>query len=175
MLKLYAKHQERSYDMNIINVSEIIIPTEFEKSQPKEEKLERVRAYVDTHGKLDKPVVLDNNILSDNYIRYLIAIEKGFTEIPYITTQEYQESNLKSRQLVSYVTGKFHNSAKEYTWKNIKAIPIKIGDKILVKSRPKHGKGNVGVVRVTNIFVSDNKQLLRHKPVIKNLSAMKGK
>lgn len=159
--------------MNMIRISDISIPIEFSNSKPKERKLSKVRAYVEEHGELDKPVVLDNKILTDNYIRYLIAIEKGFEEIPYITTQEYQESILQKSTY--YIIGKFRDSAKEYTWKNPKNIPINVGDRVLVKSKSVNGKKNRGVVTVVKIFSSNNKRFLKHKPVIKNLNAIKEK
>ena len=161
--------------MSTINLSDIIVTTQFRESQPKAEKLDKVRAYVEEHGVLDKPVVLDNRVLTDNYVRYLIAVEKGLSEIPYITTQEYRELSEQSQPITTYIIGKFHNNPKEYVWKNSKNIPVVVGDKVLVKSKLKTQKKNTGIVTVVKVFASNNKHLLRHKPMIKNLSAMKEK
>lgn len=152
--------------MNTIKVSDIIVPDKFTKTKPSEWKIKSVKEYVNKHKKLDKPVVLNGNTLKDNYIRYLVAVEMGIDEIPFITTQECKES------FVAYVIGKFKNSNKEYTWKNRKNIPIDVGDKILVKSKTKTGK-NVAVVTVVKTFKSNDKRYLKHKPVIRKIKDVK--
>lgn len=155
--------------MNTIRVSNIIVPKSFENSQPSEEKLNKVRAYVDEHGKLDKPIVLDGNTLTDNYIRYLIAVEFGFEKVPYITSQEYRDREVKEENHMTYIVGKFEDNDKEYIWKVTKNISINVGDKVLVKSKCKNGKNGTAVVTVAQVFTSDSDHMLRHKPVIKKV------
>lgn len=111
-------------------------------------------------------------MLTDNYVRYLVALENGFEKVPYITTQEYREQKVDSP--VTYIIGKFKDCDKEYTWKVTKNINIEVGDRVLVKSRCKDGKvrkNGTKAVTVVQVFTSDNPKMLRHKPVIKKLMA----
>ena len=152
-------------------LSEIIVPESFRQTSPKEHKLDKVRAYVAEHGKLDKPIVLDGQMLTDNYVRYLIAMEFGFKKVPYITTHEYREQKVENQpnEPTTYIIGKFKNHEKEYIWKVTKNISLEVGDRVLVRSKCKNGKNGRGVVTVVGIFTSDSANMLRHKPVIKKL------
>ena len=157
--------------MNTIKVSDITIPKVFSDSHPKEYKLDRIRAYVDEHGKLDKPIVVNSDkVLTDNYIRYLVAVEKGLENVSIVSAQEYRRMFPEASPTMTYVVGKFYQCDKEYTWKNPKDISIDIGDKVLVVSKTKHGKIGRAIMTGTKIFKSNNPKLLRHKPVVKNLS-----
>ena len=97
-------------------LSNVVVPKSFSKTNPSEQKLDKVRAYVTEHGELDKPIVLDGQMLTDNYIRYLVAVEAGFEKVPYITTQEYREQKVEDVP-TTYIIGKFNNCEKEYTKK----------------------------------------------------------
>ena len=154
--------------LKTINVSEIIIPKEFERTIPRKDKLEKIYKYVKAFGNIDKPIVLkENNVLADNYARYIVAKELGMTDVPYITTQEYIEENPERTLRMTYVVGKFNGNAKEYTWKLNKELDINIGDKVLVKTKRYNGKGTTTeIVTVVNTFTSNNPSLLRHKSVI---------
>ena len=154
--------------MNTIKLSDIIVPKSFECTKPNPTKLDSVRAYVKEHGKLDKPVVLDGNTLTDNYVRYLIAKECEFKKVPYITTQEYRDREIDSNKPMTYIVGKFDNNDKEYIWKVIKNISLEIGDRVMVRSKGKDNHGTA-VVTVTKVFTSDSDKMLRHKPVIKKV------
>lgn len=151
--------------MNVITLSEIIVPELFRQTKPSKQKLDKVRAYVIKHGELDKPIVLDGRMITDNYIRYLVAAEVGLDKVPYITTQEYKEQRVEDIPK-AYIIGKFKNCEKEYVWKVTKNISLEVGDRVLVCS-----KGGKGVVTVAQIFTSDSVDMLRHKPVIKKLKA----
>ena len=156
--------------MNTIMLSDIIVPKSFQQTKPSKQKLDKVRAYVAEHGKLDKPIVLEGQMLTDNYVRYLVAAEAGFEKVPYITTQEYREQKVENTP-TTYIVGKFKNCEKEYTWKVTKNIPLEVGDRVLVRSKCKNGKNGRGVVTVVQVFTSDSASMLRHKPVIKKLRA----
>lgn len=156
--------------MNTIMLSEIIVPKSFQQTKPNEQKLNKVRAYVDEHGELDRPIVLDGQMITDNYVRYLVAMEYGFEKVPCITTQEYREQKVENTP-TTYIIGKFKNCEKEYIWKVTKNISIEVGDKVLVRSKCKNGKNGSGVVTVVQVFTSDSASMLRHKPVIKKLRA----
>lgn len=155
--------------MRTIKVSEVIIPKEFTKSTPRSDKIERVKSYVDKHKTLDKPIIINSEgVLTDNYVRYLVAKQYGLEDIPYITQDD------KDKPPVVYIIGMFKNNPKRYTWKNIKRIPVKIGDVVLVESNTKNGKKKV-VVEVVDIIQSSDKAMLKHKPIIRNLSLKRKK
>lgn len=154
--------------MDFIKLSKVIIPKSFSDSKPQEWKMENVRTYVKEHGELDKPIVLDGSMLVDGYIRYVIAKEFGFREVPYLTVREYREQNQIDDGATTYIVGKFNGSEKEYTWRLTKNVQIEVGDSVLVKSRCKDGS-DVAAVTVVNVFTSDDPHMLRHKPIIKKL------
>ena len=68
--------------MRTIKVSEVIIPKEFTQSTPRSDKIERVKNYVEKHNTIDKPIVVNSDgVLTDNYVRYLVANQCGLKEI----------------------------------------------------------------------------------------------
>lgn len=153
--------------MEKIKPSEIVITKSFEQTKPSPTKMRTVISYIKEHGELDKPIVLNGNVLIDRYIRYLAAIECGLEEVPYITLQEYMMHNDKG--VVFYICGKFKNCDKEYIWKIPDGIYVNAGDRVLVESECGEGK-NSAVVTVTNVFTSNSKRMFsRHKRVIKKL------
>lgn len=156
--------------MNTIMLSNIIVPNSFAKTQPSEKKMNSVRKYVEKHGELDKPIVLDGRMLTDNYVRYLIAVELGMEKVPCITSQEYREQKIVDTP-TTYIVGKFKGNDKEYTWKLTKNIDIQVGDRVLVRSKCKNGKNGNKAVTVVQVFTSDSPRMLRHKPVVKKLRA----
>lgn len=87
--------------MKTIKTSEIIIPGFMRDSIPRKEKVDKIRAYVDEYNEIDKPIVLsEENVLTDSYIRYLIAVEKGFKEVPYVTDREYKKKRNDNKLVV---------------------------------------------------------------------------
>ena len=150
-----------------IKLSDVIIPESFRDTHPSEKKLNRVKRFVEKYGKLDKPIVLNGNILTDNYIRYLVAVEYGMEEVPFITIKEYREDKTEDQMPVTYIVGKFNGNDKEYIWKVTKKMDINVGDQVLVKSKF-NGKDRAAVT-VAKVFTSDDTDMLRHKPVIKKL------
>ena len=57
-----------------INIDDIKIPEDFEKTPPRKAKMDRKRRYYNEHGQFDKPIVLKQNLeLTDGYINFLLA------------------------------------------------------------------------------------------------------
>lgn len=155
--------------MKTIKLFEITVPDKFIRSVPNEKKVLKVQRHLERYHKLDKPVVLNGNVLIDGYIRYLVAIRNGMDEIPFVEALDYKKEHPNSKLPILYITGRFRHGKKDYYWKNDKGIPINIGDKVLVNSKNKITGRNRGVVIVTNIFESDNPSMLRHKSVVKRI------
>ncbi len=154
--------------MHTINISEIVIPDSLLNSSPRQKKIDYAMRYFKQHKELDKPVVIQDGVLVDNYIRYLVAKKVGLSEIPYLTKEEYDEKFSSEKPVTTYITGKFEHCKKEYTWKITRDIHFEIGDKALVKSGKK-----VAIVTVAKVFTSDNPALLRHKIVLKKVEHKK--
>ena len=61
-----------------ININDIKIPEDFEKTPPRKAKMDRKRRYYNEHGQFDKPIVLKQNLtIVDGYCGLLIAKEMG--------------------------------------------------------------------------------------------------
>ncbi len=153
--------------MKTIELSKIIVPESYMKSTPNPNKIRSALQYAKENRKLDKPIVLQGNMVVDNYIRYLVAKELNLREVPYVTSQEYREE-LNKTQDMNYVVGEFYNCQKQYMWKNPKRLKVSVGDKVLVQSKDKFNKkSGTSVITVVKIFNSSNQKLLRHKNIIR--------
>lgn len=159
--------------MKTIKLSEIIVSKAFKRTMPKEEKLNVVREYVKKNGCLDKPVVLRGQMLVDGYVRYLVAQENGFEDVPYITDKEFKTLSQAEEKPNKYIVGVFYNCSKEYTWRVPNRVNVDVGDRVLVNS--KYGKNGRAVVTVVKVYQSDDKELLKHKTIVKRLKSSDGK
>lgn len=145
--------------MEVTNVliSDIIIPDEFTKTTPKNSKVERIREYFNVYNTIDEPVTISSgNILMGGYIRYLIAKENNIQSIPCVIS----DKNFTPKRPVKYIVGKFENGL-EYIWKIRNKLDVNVGDKVLVAN-----KNGSAVVTVVKVFCSNDKDTLRHKPVL---------
>lgn len=156
--------------MNTIAIGEIVVSKRFQRNKPREKKMEDVRAHVEKYGTLDKPIVLQGDLLVDGYARYLVAKEYEMKRVPCIQTSELNV--VEEHKPTAYIVGRFETSGKEYTWKLPHKISVQVGDTVLVDS--KFCKKNRGVVTVVRVFHSDDKDMLRHKSVIKKLHSTQG-
>lgn len=146
--------------MEVINVliSDIVISDGFTKTTPNISKVERIREYFNVYNTIDKPVTISSgNVLIDGYIRYLIAKENNIQSIPCVIS----DKNFKPKKPMKYIVGSFDNGS-EYIWKIRNKLDVNVGDKVLVAN--KNGKA---VVSVVDVFESDNKDMRKHKPVLK--------
>ena len=149
--------------MNTVDIGDIIVPKKF--SKPREKKMNDVREHMEKYGTLDKPVVLQGDLLVDGYVRYLVAKEYGMKRVPCVQTSEL--NTVEENKPNTYIVGRFETSGKEYVWRLPRKISVEVGDSVLVDSR--FAKKNRAVVTVTRVFHSDDKDMLRHKSVIKKL------
>lgn len=163
----------------MLEISEIKIPNSYLQSTPKRKKIDEAIEYYKLNGRFDRPIVINNeNILVDNYARYIAALELGINKINCANIQEYkaiyptlypgkkfQPKTINNHPKL-YVIGKFQNCNKEYTWINKHRLDISVGDKIVVSCNNKRG---YGIVTVVEVFESSDSNL-KHKRVIKKLS-----
>ena len=148
-----------------MKLSKIIIPTIFKATNPSQIKIDNVSKHFKRFGMLDKPVVVDKSgVLIDGYIRYLVAKEAGLDEVDVIV--DGLEKN-------KYIVAKFEHGTKKYHWSNPLNLPIKIGDKVLVRNFDIKQKFSIetneySMVTVVDLYESNKR--LGHKPVVKILS-----
>jgi ribosomal protein S17 len=121
---------------SVMSISDITIPSRIAHSVPRECKINEVSKYLEEHGELDEPIVVDKNgILRDGYIRYLVAAGAGLESVNVIVTEDNYE----------YIVGRFlQRSKKEYHWCNLAGLKISVGDIVRVRN----GKGYANVVVV---------------------------
>lgn len=146
--------------MNAIKLSDIKVTDDFLQSRPSERKIEKAIRYYGCNGILDKPVVLFDGEIVDNYTRYLAAKIIGLEEVPYVELQK-----------MSYIVGRFDGNKKWYIWKNDGEIDINIGDSVMVKVKNKYGKTKKVIVTVKDLFQYNGLDLYnKHRSVVLNLN-----
>jgi hypothetical protein len=144
-------------------LEDVIIQEDFEYTYPRKTKLDKIRNYICKNRKLDKPIKVYENVLIDGYTRYLVAQEYEFEHIPCEIVN------------VFYVSGKLWNSNREYTWKVVDNSVIEVGDRVMVESDSYYDKKTkqrcvlTEIVTVTNVFTSDDMNMLRYKSIIKKV------
>ena len=80
MQKIYQHAVDRT-----MSLSEIKVPKSFLRTTPDPNKVAFVRAFYETHGFLDQPILLNNNgYLFDGYTRYLVALEHNLEPVSVV-------------------------------------------------------------------------------------------
>lgn len=116
-----------------VKISNIRISNNFKKTIPSPEKMEKCRKYFLENGKVDAPVVVNQNMrLLDGYIRYLVLVENGVDEI---------DVEVRAKK-VTYVFGRHSMHRKEYVWRVTKET----------KNRNKLGVGALALVSTKDGF-----------------------
>ena len=71
---------------DFILLNQIVVTEEFLNSHPSVEKTQRVLNYVKQSGYLDEPIMInrDTKILSDGYIRYIVAKDIEMNVVPIV-------------------------------------------------------------------------------------------
>lgn len=155
-----------------IDISKVVVPIEFMQTVPAAHKIDKVKEYYKSNGKLDKPIMLSkNNVLVDGYIRYIVAKENGLSEIEYIVQSPKNKSDNQSdnrRMVITLIVGKFSDNDKEYIWRLPfkKDMNVEIGDMAIVNVKVK-GLKKRALVNVVNVFQSDNYKMMKHRLVVK--------
>lgn len=133
-----------------VNFENIKIPSCFEITKPREEKIQKHLNYYNRNGHFKKRLVINKfGYLEDGYIDYLILQRQGYTgEIEVeLHTMNYENKNTK------YVWGKHDGQDKEYLWRMpAKYINenVEIGQRITVRTM----KGLAQAI-VTNVDILD--------------------
>lgn len=134
-----------------IKIEDIIIQKRFKAKNPGKAKVKECQKYFEKYGKVDKTILVNKeNVLLDNYIRYLILLENNIKEIE---VEEIDTSHYYPR--TTYVYGLHPVKNKEYVWR----LPYKAdfadkiipGSKVLVNT--KHGVQKIEVTRVETLDI----------------------
>lgn len=146
--------------MKIVNLFNVKVEKKFLLSNVSDKKIENAKRYFEKHKKFDKPVILNNGVLIDNYARFIAAYLMGLHDIPCIELQE-----------MTYIVGKFYGCDKEYTWKNDKGIDIKVGDIVQVECKPNKDSGiKKYCVVVTDIIYDNSLEMYnKHRSVTRKM------
>lgn len=130
--------KEETRVKKILKLADIIIKDNFLKTTPSSIKLNRCRDFYKQFGRTDKSILVDkNNVLLDNYIRYLVLRENNVESVTVnVLRDNYFDIN------TFYVFGRHPCSKREYVWrlphdKLSDADKYKVGGRALV--RTKHG------------------------------------
>ncbi len=87
----------------IVKISDIVILPHMKHSYPKTENLLQREKFLETHGKIKNPIVIDsNNNLIDGYIDYILAIKKGYSDVICAIDDTYESSAGKTDQRLKY-------------------------------------------------------------------------
>lgn len=153
----------------LIKINDIIIPQSFLDTNPSKYKLQRVKDYYNKFKELDKEISVNkNNILIDEYTRYLVAQEMG---IPYLKCRIVNTSKQKPT-MKKYIRGKIQGDNRKFIFNyDSKIVNIEIGSFVDVKlngfkntnNYPKQESynGKIKTVLVTDTFESNKEQILK--------------
>lgn len=154
-----------------MRLCDIIIPEDFEKYTPREEKMQECRTVWNNSRKQDRYVVVNNDkVLIDRYVQYLILKENGMktvqVQISNTPKKRWRRKNTQIlkpapylNELTTYVYGTHDTdiNKKEYVWRVPKkwaesgwADYVNPGDKVMVNT-----EYGVGVITVTRIEEHD--------------------
>lgn len=139
VLEPYNDELEEQDIPSSLKLSEILIPTLYEKHPPHAEKIDRALVYYQEHGKFDKQVAVqkirEGWLLTDGYTRYLAAEELGLEDVPVRVIESVQERKgtvkavLHDYGFITMDDGKdvfFHRTALE----NVDFKDLKPGDAV---------------------------------------------
>lgn len=152
-----------------MKLSEIVIPEVFKQSKPRQEKIQKCRAFMDKYRHQDRFLVVNrNNVLIDGYIQYLVLKEKGIkmAEVKVLNWKNPDFARMDEipkykREMTTYVYGVFKRKdgsfSKQYVWRVPKSLSdrgwdrdLLPGDKVFVNAN-----GKEKYVTVTKIHRTD--------------------
>lgn len=159
-----------------VNISDIKIQPEYEKTRPSKAKLKECEDFYLKYHKLDRYIGINSDgYLVDGYVGYLVAKKFGLQIVKIKKTEEkLSDGNIKYLFLRpvkhTYVYG-IHDEQhtnKKYVWRipDNKNIKLHVGDKAIVAT--KHG---LSTISVTDIQRLPNKPInMRIRKVVRKLA-----
>ena len=89
-----------------VRLSDIIIPSHMKATPPREEKMNKVRAFYKKNHRIDKPIILNkDNLLLDGYVRYLVLLENNvkhtIVEKPVVEPKKHINQEVKVRNNIT--------------------------------------------------------------------------
>ena len=152
-----------------ISVSDIIVGDEW--SAPRQNKIERYRAYFRKKGVLAHRVVInENNKLRDGYATYLIAKENGIESLEAVRVKD---SDMFHKLVVGYHVrrtedGYYKGDEKRlYMWLAKHGKPIVPGDILLAETGDR--RCLVRVAYTDYVIGEDN--ISKHKRIVRHIKA----
>ena len=135
----------------VMRLDEIKIPSVY--SPPNGEKLQKCRQYYESHGKLDRDIVVGSGgFIRDGYVGYLVLKEFGVKETIVVYNSSMKPQSYKEKETI-YVFGHHNPRVKEYCWRISKSTRyienLEVGHRIMVNT--KYGNKIVTVTRVEKL------------------------
>ena len=129
-----------------MKIEDIIISKSFAEALPSKWKLVKCRTYYEANGEFDREIVLNKKkVLIDGYVAYLIAKEKGLTDVSVRCDWKYQPEKEKT-----YIYGRHKPHGKRYVWEATKNTlnmdKLTIGSTAIVDT--KYGKSSIVVSKI---------------------------
>ena len=145
------------------NINLIRVPRKFSGSHPNEDKMNACRAYYRENHKLDRDIVVDENMqLKDGYIGYLILKENDVSVIGVKQTESGR---------TTLVYGTHPGVEKEYCWKVVAdtedTLNLKVGSHAIVRTR--FGDVEILVTRLERVSKAKKKKMGHLKRVVRCL------
>ena len=145
------------------NISLIKVLRKFSVSHPNEDKMNACRAYYRENHKLDRDIVVDENMqLKDGYIGYLILKENNVSVVG-VKQAESGRTTL--------VYGVHPGVEKEYCWKVVTdtedTLNLKVGSHAIVRTR--FGDAEILVTRLERVSKAKKKKMGHVKRVVRCL------
>ena len=129
-----------------MKIEDIIISKSFAETSPSKWKLAKCRTYYEANGEFAREIVLNTKkVLIDGYVAYLIAKEKGLTDVSVRCDWKYQPEKEKT-----YIYGRHKQHGKRYVWEATKNTlnmdKLAIGSTAIVDT--KYGKSSIVVGKI---------------------------
>ena len=158
------------------NISLIKVPRKFSVSHPNEDKMNACRAYYRENHKLDRDIVVDENMqLKDGYIGYLILKENNVSVVGVKQAESGRTTLVGVKQAESgrttLVYGVHPGVEKEYCWKVVTdtedTLNLKVGSHAIVRTR--FGDAEILVTRLERVSKAKKKKMGHVKRVVRCL------
>lgn len=145
------------------NINLIKVPRKFSGSHPNEDKMNACRAYYRENHKLDRDIVVDENMqLKDGYIGYLILKENNVSVVGVKQTESGR---------TTLVYGVHPGAEKEYCWKVVDdtedRLNLNVGSHAIV--RTKFGDEEILITRIERVSKAKKKKMGHLKRVVRCL------
>ena len=147
----------------LMQLAEIKIQNGFLATPPKENKLNKIRAFYRDNGCLDEPIIInEDNVLVDGFTRYLVAKENHLIFVPIDRIDSAKTFEFVGGYMVKS-NGKL-NKNKLYWFINKKHLSLHKGDRVIVQCSGLGGRKFYSQMQVVCLKLSNHHE--KRQPVV---------